>query len=362
MEMDPTGRFVLFESGESSSFGINLGLSSTGNVYLADRQLGTIRLISHDLAGNGSGNWGSAIAGMTDDGQTIAFNSLATNLVALPDANNTSSHLELDTFVSTLEPSGVLLNISTRGLVQADEKALISGFVLSGAAPKKIMIRAIGPSLRALGIPGVLADPTLGLYDHTGALIASSDNWKENQIEIEKTGIQPSDDLEPALVQTLHPGAYTGIVRGKDGSTGLGLVELYDLEQTADARLANISTRGMVETGDDVMIAGFIAGGDGGGASRVLVRALGPTLSDSGVAGTLQNPVLELRDPNGLLVASNDDWKTTERTEIEAAALAPAHDAESAIITKLAPGPYTAIIRGANNFTGVGLVEVYNVQ
>jgi outer membrane protein assembly factor BamB len=362
MRMDPTGRLVFFQSSDNVSFGINNDTNFVSDVFVTDRQLKTTRLISHDVTGTRSGNERSGLGGITDDGQTVVFNSAATNIVSIPDTNNSPSLLVPDVFVSTTEASGRLLNISTRGDVQAGDKALIGGFVLTGNTPKNIMIRAIGPSLRAAGLQNSLADPTLELYDRSGVLVATNDNWKENQTEIEATGIPPSNELESALVRSLSPGAYTAVVRGKDNSTGTGLVELYDLEQGADSMLANISTRGFVETGDNVMIAGFIAGGGGGGAAKVLVRALGPSLGNFGVAGALQDPILELRDPNGALVASNDDWKTTQRTEIEATGIPPTNDAESATVNKLAPGPYTAIVRGKNNATGVALVEVYNIQ
>jgi hypothetical protein len=185
------------------------------------------------------------------------------------------------------------------------------------------------------------------------------------ELEIEATTIAPTNDLESAILVTLSPGAYTAILAGKNGGTGVGLVEVYDLAQGANSQLANISTRGFVDTGDNVMIGGFIVGGGSPlGTTRVIVRALGPSVP---VAGALSDPTLELRDGSGTLVASNDNWKTrpdgsSQQAEIEATTIPPTNDLESALVQTLPPGNYTAIVRGANNTTGVGLVEVYNLQ
>ena len=194
-------------------------------------------------------------------------------------------------------------------------------------------------------------------------MITTNDNWKDTQqSEIEATGFQPQNDLESAIVRTLDPGNYTAVMSGKGGGTGAGLFEGYDLDQGADSQLANISSRGFVETGSNVMIGGFILGGVGGNAS-VVVRALGPSLANAvpPVAGALADPTLELHDGNGALIRNNDNWKETQQTEIEATDLAPTNDLESAIFQTLAPGAYTAIVRGALDATGVGLVEVYRL-
>ena len=168
------------------------------------------------------------------------------------------------------------------------------------------------------------------------------------------------------MVQTLAPAAYTAIVRGKGGTSGVALVEAYDLDPNANSKLANISTRGFVGTGDNVMIGGFIVGGglgvNGAGSEEVLVRGLGPSLTQHGVPNALQDPTLELHDGNGALIASNDNWKATQQSEIQATGLAPHDDRESAILATLVQGNYTVILRGKNNTTGVGLVEVYKVQ
>ena len=257
---------------------------------------------------------------------------------------------------------GQLLNISTRLRVLTGDNVLIGGFILLGPDAKRVIIRGLGPSLSSQGVPGPLADPTLELHAGDGTLIASNDNWKsDNQAEIEATTIPPSDDLESAIVATLPAdgSAYTAIVRGKNGTTGVGLVETYDLDTAANSKLANISTRGFVDTADNVLIGGFILGD---GSARVIARAIGPSLTDVGVAGALQDPTLELHDGFGTLVASNDNWKTDQQAEIIATGVAPTKDLESAIVATLLPGNYTAIVRGKNDTTGVGLVEVYNLN
>ena len=206
------------------------------------------------------------------------------------------------------------LNISTRMEVLTDDQVLIGGFIIGGNDPKKVILRAIGPSLAGFGIANPLADPVLELHGSDGSLITMNDNWKDTQqSEIEASGFQPQNDLESAIISTLDPGNYTAVVSGKDGGTGVGLVEGYDLDEAADSQFDNISTRGFVETGTDVMIGGFILGGADGDAS-VVVRALGPSLAAFGVTGALADPTLELHDENGALVQSNDNWKDTQQS------------------------------------------------
>ena len=253
------------------------------------------------------------------------------------------------------------LNISTRMEVLTDAQVLIGGFIITGNDPKEVVLRALGPSLGAFGIADPLADPVLELHASDGSLITMNDNWKDTQqVEIETSGFQPQNDLESAIMSTLDPGNYTAVVSGKDGGTGVGLVEGYDLDQAADSQFGNISTRGFVETGTNVMIGGFILGGESGNAN-VVVRALGPSLTQFGVAGALTDPTLELRDGNGALVQSNDNWKETQQTEIEATGLQPTNDLESAVFETLAPAAYTAIVAGKDDIIGVGLVEVYRL-
>jgi hypothetical protein len=239
--------------------------------------------------------------------------------------------------------------------VQTGNNVLIGGVIITGTEPKRVMLRAIGPSLT---LAGALSDPTLELRDGSGALVASNDNWMDasNKQEIVDTTIAPENDLESAILVTLDPGLYTAIMRGVNNTTGIGLVEAYDIDSTADSELANISTRGLVETGENVMIGGFILLGPS--TEEVLVRAIGPSLP---LVGKMADPTLELFDNNGVRLASNDDWRDTQEADITATGLAPSNDAESAILKTLAPSLYTAVVRGAAGTTGVALVEVYNL-
>jgi plastocyanin len=269
-------------------------------------------------------------------------------------------------------PAAQPLNISTRLRVQTGENVMIGGFIITGTAPKKVIIRAIGPSLAGAGVQEFLADPTLELHDANSTL-ATNDDWKtrsdgtSQQAEVEATTVPPKNDSESATVRTLPANntAYTVIVSGKNGGTGVGVVEVYDLDQPADSRLANISTRGLVQTGANVMIGGFILGG-GSANMNVIVRAIGPSLTAAGISGALADPTLELRDGNGALLRSNNNWKTrsdgsSQQAEIEATGVAPKNDLEAAIAASLPPGTFTAIVAGNNNTTGVGVVEVYRL-
>lgn len=245
--------------------------------------------------------------------------------------------------------------------VLTGDNVLIGGFIVLGPDSKQVIIRGIGPSLGGF-VADPLADPTLELHAGDGTLIATNNNWKsDQQSEIEATGLAPTNDLESAIVATL-PGngaSYTAILEGNGGTTGVGLVEAYDLDTAADSKLANISTRGFVDAGDNVLIGGFIAGE---GVSDVIVRAIGPSLTGSGIDGALKNPTLELHDLFGDIIASDDDWKDSQQSEIAATGLQPSNDLESAILATLPPGAYTAVVRGVNGTTGVGLVEVCDLN
>lgn len=265
-------------------------------------------------------------------------------------------------------PIAKLLNISTRLKVETGDNALIGGFIVKGTSTKKVLVRGLGPSLTASGVPGALQDPTLELHDSTGAVVASNDNWKDTQeTAIKATTIPPSNPSEAAIVSDLAPGAYTAIVRGNGDTTGVGLVEVYDLEQKTFPQLANISTRGLVGTGSNVLIGGLILGGETGSA-RVLIRAIGPSLRKSGVSNALPDTTLELHNGQGATIATNDNWKVNGQTghsqeaAIRATTIPPSSDLESAVLATLAPGNYTAIVRGKNDTTGVALVEAYNLQ
>ncbi|HSH37594.1 MAG TPA: sialidase family protein [Chthoniobacterales bacterium] len=264
--------------------------------------------------------------------------------------------------------TGRQLNISTRAQILTGDNVLIGGFIVTGDEPKRVVLRAIGPSLGNGGVRGALQDPTLELFAGSGsAPVATNDNWKESQrAEIEASGIPPGDDREAAIVQTLAPGNYTAVVRGKAETVGVGLVEIYDLSRNAGSRLANVSSRGFVGTDDSVMIGGFIVGAgqgaDGAGSARVLLRGIGPSLNQTPKSGVLVNPELLLVDGNGSIIAANDDWRQNQEAEIQASGIAPSDDRESALIAVLPDGNYTAIVRGRNRTSGVALVEAYNVQ
>jgi len=273
----------------------------------------------------------------------------------------------------------ILANISTRAFVQTGDDVMIGGFIVQGTEPKRVIIRAIGPELTQYGVPDALANPTLELHNRTGALIASNDNWRttitggiitSDQVrDILRSGYAPGDGRESAIIADLPPGNYTAIVRGVNTSTGVALAEVYDLSSDTSSILGNISTRSFVQTGDNVMIGGFIV--QGTAPKRVIVRAIGPELTQYGVPNALANPTLELHDGTGRLIARNDDWQHTiigrfigngQVRDIIASGLAPADGRESAMVVELPADNYTAIVRGVNNTTGVGLVEVYDLN
>jgi WD40 repeat protein len=338
-----------------------------GKVLVAGGDDGATVLSSAELYDPASGAWtptGSLITARSYHSATLLPNGKVLMACGY-DGSNTLASAEL--YVGpTVSPT--LLNISTRTRVLTGDRVLIGGFIITGTELKRVLIRGMGPSLNGVGVS--LSDPTLEL--HQGDVtVATNDNWKtrpdgtSQQEDIEATTIPPANDLESAILLVLSPGAYTATLSGKDGGTGVGLVEVYDLGQGANSQPANISTRGFVDTEDNVMIGGLIVGGgSGGGTARVIVRALGPSVP---VAGALGDPTLELRDGSGTLVSSNDNWKTrpdgsSQQAEIEATTIPPTNDLESALVQTLPAGNYTAIVRGVNDTTGVGLVEVYNLQ
>jgi hypothetical protein len=270
-------------------------------------------------------------------------------------------------------------NISTRAFVQTGDNVIIGGFIVQGTEPKRVIIRAIGPELTQYGVPNVLANPTLELHNGTGALIASNNNWTTTIIggiitasqvrEIQASGYAPRDGRESAIIADLSAGNYTAIVRGVNNTMGVALVEVYDLSPESNSILGNISTRAFVQTDENVMIGGFIV--QGTAPKRVIMRAIGPELSQYGVPNVLPDPTLELHDSAGALIASNDDWQHTiiggiitsdQVHDIIASGHAPTDPRESAIIAELPPGNYTGIVRGKNIITGVALVEVYDLQ
>jgi len=290
-------------------------------------------------------------------------------------------------------PTSYLGNISTRSFVQTGDNVMIGGFIVQGTQSKRVILRAIGPELSQYGVPNFLADPTLELRNGNGALIASNNNWQDDPSQasqISASGLAPSSNLESAIIASLPPGNYTAIVRGAtptptpsptssatptptatpvNNTTGVALVEVYDLSPSLHSVLGNISTRSFVQTGDEVMIGGFIV--QGTQPKNVIIRAIGPELSQYGVPNPLADPTLELHNGTGALIASNDNWQHTiiggiitsdQVQDIEDSGHAPRDASESALIAKLPPGNYTAIVRGVNNITGVALVEVYDLD
>jgi hypothetical protein len=291
---------------------------------------------------------------------------------------------EEDIYYVRIRPSATLAqtslgNISTRSFVQTGEHVMIGGFIVQGSGTKSVIIRAIGPELTQYGITNALANPRLELHNRTGALIASNDNWQttilggiitSDQVSaIQNSGHAPTAASESAVIANLQPGNYTAIVRGVNDTNGVALVEVYDLSPAASSNLDNISTRSFVQTGQNVMIGGFIV--QGSGTQRVIIRAIGPELTQYGITDALANPRLELHNGTGALIASNDNWQTTilhgiitsnQVSAIQNSGHAPTAGSESAIIADLQPGNYTAIVQGVNNTTGVALVEVYDLN
>jgi hypothetical protein len=255
-----------------------------------------------------------------------------------------------------------LANISTRVPVRTGDGVAIAGFIVQGTGAKNVIVRAIGPSLQVNGTPiaGRLENPTLALHDSQGALIAENDDWRDSDqaAAIESSGLAPSDDHESAIRRQLDPGRYTAVVSGVDNTEGIALAEAYDLDTDGDSEFANISTRGPVETSDNILIGGFIVRGD---TATVLLRAIGPELTGRGVPNALQDPTMELRDVNGTLLTANDNWKESQQTAINDTGIAPTDDRESAILQLLGAGNYTAIVRGKNDTVGIGLVEAYRL-
>lgn len=273
--------------------------------------------------------------------------------------NTIPLHLESTSF-PTVKPRP--RNISTRGLVGLDEAALIGGFIVSGSDSETVVLRALGPSLGNSGLANPLIDPVLNLYDASGQIIATNDDWQSDAgaAEIEANGLAPSDPAEAATVQTLAPGAYTFVVTGKGSIPGIGLVETYDLSPLADARLANLSTRGSVGSGDELLISGFIIGDVN--SNTIVLRALGPSLAAFGINAPLADPVLTVYDSNGVSIANNDNWEDDlSAPQIEQNQLAPTDAAEAATILHLPAGAYTTTVSGANGETGVGLVEMFDL-
>ena len=255
------------------------------------------------------------------------------------------------------------MNLSTRLHVLTGDQVGIGGFIITGSGPKHVIVRAIGPDLRRFGIPNPLEDPVLELHGPGAFVTIINDNWRDTQeAQIKASGLAPTNDLESAIDAILSPGNYTGIIRGKNGGTGIGLIEVYDLDTAAASKLSNISTRGFVGSlPGDAIIAGFILGNQNL-PDRLVIRGLGPSLAANGVPNTLQNPTLELHNGDGVLLFTNNDWQDnpTNAAEVAAAGLAPSDSRESAIAVTLPPGAYTAILAGLGGTTGNAIVEIYD--
>ena len=360
--------------GTVTPFGVNsanmfgIAVDGDGNVFMSEFLGGAVYKYSPDGASRAvfSPNVGYSCGDINfDKSGNLLLNAQGQKSIFkfTPDGKRTvfASGLGLAAW-SAWEPArGHSVNLSTRMRVQTGENALLGGFILTGNDPTTVAIRAIGPSLTSFGIVDVLADPVLELHDHTGALMAANDNSADTQAaDLENYGMLPKDNLESAMIATLPPGTYTTVVRDKNGGSGVGLVEVYDLNGATHSKLVNLSTRGYVEKGGaDVMIGGFIIGADG---ETVLLRAIGPSLADAGILHPLADPTLSLFDSNGSLIDSNNNWKETHEVAIRATGIAPTSDLESAILTTLTPGAYTAVVQSRDGSTGVALVELYNLD
>jgi hypothetical protein len=256
-----------------------------------------------------------------------------------------------------------LLNISTRLQVETGQDVAIAGFIITGSGPKRVAMRALGPSLESAGVTNVLKDPALELYGPSGDLMMSNDNWRDDgsaAAELMTSGVAPTNDSEAAIATMMGTVSYTAVMAGHDGGIGKALVDVYDLQQSSSSRIANISTRGRVRPGDGVMIGGFILG-KGSAPTRIIVRGIGPSLGPA-IADALTDPMLALHDSNGVVIGSNDDWQQQQRAEIEATGIPPQDGREAAVVTQLGPGGYTAVLSGKNGGSGVGLVEVYDLH
>jgi hypothetical protein len=350
-------------SGTVTVFGVPVPFTTSGtiqpglHVYTGDFQTAPFGF------GGGMGNF--------DATMTLDFGATGSPAAAAPgtlDIAIQQVDFKLDPLPATVAGPSLSENISTRANVGTGDDVLIGGFIINGSDSKTVVIQGIGPSLTDSGVMGALADPTIELRDESGATIDSNDNWMDlssaDQTTLTDHALAPTDDNESALVETLPPGTYTVVLSGVNDTTGVGLVAIYDIDGgTTDSTLGNISTRGMVDTGENVMIGGFILGGGGGGLSTVVVRAIGPSLSAFGVTDPLADPTLELRNGDGDTIDSNDNWMDDPNMQqVSDAGLAPSNPNESALYKILPAGNYTVIVSGAGDTTGVAVVESYDLN
>ena len=393
----PPGHRLNIHSTTFREVGIGVVLGSNGNVgpQLVTQDFGTVGglppfvtgVVYRDLNGNSFYDPGEGVGGVTvtvsnsdsyavtassggysvpvpgNGNYTVTFSGGSTptsqkNVNVVNGQNTKVDYVVTGSATPTPTPGAgaTLANISTRAVVGTGENVLIGGFIVTGTQAKRVIVRGIGPSLP---LPGKMLDPMLVLHDASGAVMGANDNWGQNgnSQEIVASGIPPSNPSEAALLMSLPPGSYTAVLSGASQTTGTAVVEVYDLDPAADSKLANISTRAAVQTGDNVLIGGLIVVGQSG--ADVIVRAIGPSLP---VEGAMPNPTLELRDANGGVLAFNDDWRSSQQAAIINTGVPPTHDAESAIVTTFSPGAYTAIVRGGNGTTGVAVVEVYQLN
>ena len=327
-----------------------------GNCTLAVQVAAGFPISSHSsfTVINSTGTIGGRLGNVSSGSRLTTLDGLNSFVVTLA-----GQVLQLSSF-QTIPPAAQFANLSTRGEVLSGDNILIGGFIVVGTQPKNVILRALGPSLANAGVSDPLADPVLELHDSTGAVIASNNNWKDTQeFAIESTGIPPTNDLESALVTSLQPGAYTVFVYGNNGGTGTALVEVYDLSPNVDTTLSNLSTRGFVDPANP-LIGGFISG-VGVGGSETVARAIGPDLASQGVTHPLSDPMLEVRDINGNLIASNDDYVPGSDPILELDGLEPVDGRDSAIRLSLAPGAYTVLVLAKALDSGTGLVELYDL-
>lgn len=350
----------------TTAFDVAGNFTSEGNNFIgrSDHSTGLTDGVNGDQVGTNAAPRDPLLGPLQNNGGPTDTHALLAGSTAINAANNSSAPRfdqrgfsriglpDIGAFEFGGLPTG-LVNISTRLRVGTGDNALIGGFIVTGTQPKRLMARAIGPST---GVAGALADPQLEIFNAAGERVGFNNNWREapNRDEMIATTIAPTNELESAVLGSVNPGAYTAVVRGVGGGSGVGLVEVFDLNRAADSKLANISTRGVVQTGEDVMIGGFIV--EGARNQRILIRALGPSLP---LAGTLSDPVLEIYNREGTLLVANDNWRSAQEEEIAATGIPPANNLEAAIVGPAPAGAYTAIVRGAGGGTGVALVEVY---
>jgi hypothetical protein len=294
-----------------------------------------------------------AVASDLSEGETYYFAAVAYN------GDGLESQLSAEISYTPGRQTGGLANVSTRARVTNGEDVIIGGFVITGDIPRTVVLRGLGPSLTRSGVEDAAMDPVLTLFDSTGAILASNDNWDVHDPATIASGLAPTEALESFVMATLPAGAYTAVLDTND-SPGIALFELYQLGNSAAAGVVNLSTRGRVGLGDDAIIAGFILTGDN--VTRVIVRAIGPSLSAAGISHPLADPELELHDGNGSLIFRNDNWRSDQEAQIVQSGLAPSAEQESAIIAILPAGNYSAVARGVGGSEGVALVEIFALQ